>query len=80
MNNNLAKHTFLQNHIWKDVIRIAIIAIAYFIVARLSLKIIFEPEGIAALEPSTIGCVGKDNKFDLRTTVAGNNFQNDILK
>ena len=53
MENSLSYQNFLQNRILKDVTCIVIIAVAYFVLARLSLNFIFEPEGIAAVWPAS---------------------------
>jgi len=52
MANNISKHSFLQNQILKDVAWIVIIAVAYFVVGRLSLRLIFA-EGIASIWPAS---------------------------
>ena len=47
------KQNLFQNPVFKDIAWIASIAVIYFIVGNLSLELLFEPEGIAAIWPNS---------------------------
>lgn len=37
--------------LWQDILKIILIAMVYFVIARISLSLVFQPEGIAAIWP-----------------------------
>ncbi|MFZ3385158.1 MAG: MASE1 domain-containing protein, partial [Candidatus Methanoperedens sp.] len=50
---NILKQNLFQNPVLKDIAWIASIAVIYFIVGNLSMELLFEPEGIAAIWPNS---------------------------
>jgi signal transduction histidine kinase len=48
-----SKQDIFSNRIFKDIIWIAIVTVIYLVAGRLSLKLLFKPEGIAAVWPAS---------------------------
>ena len=53
MKNNAFRGFLIRNPLLKDIIWIAFISVVYFIVGRLSMKLVLEPEDIATVWPAS---------------------------